>query len=162
MDSSGDGPIDDGTEQDGHLIVGIGASAGGLDAFRSFFSEMPVDSGMAFVLVQHLDPDYNSALAEIIGECTSMPVVKAADGTIAARFRFDGTTCSNLGHSLAFPIMSKIWPEVAGATSRSAAPFVSSGFAPTAIGAGRGHPAVPTMPALQVAGGLPSSRVPFG
>ena len=84
MDSSGDGPIDDGTEQDGHLIVGIGASAGGLDAFRSFFSEMPVDSGMAFVLVQHLDPDYNSALAEIIGECTSMPVVKAADGTIAA------------------------------------------------------------------------------
>ncbi len=39
---------------------------------------------MAFVLVQHLDPDYNSALAEILGECTSMPVVKAADGTIAA------------------------------------------------------------------------------
>ena len=66
------------------MIVGIGASAGGLDAFRSFFSEMPTDSGMAFVLVQHLDPDYNSALAEIIGECTAMPVVKAADGTIAA------------------------------------------------------------------------------
>ena len=78
------GPGDDGTEQDGHLIVGIGASAGGLDAFRAFFSEMPVDSDMAFVLVQHLDPDYNSALAEIIGECTSMPVVKAADGTVAA------------------------------------------------------------------------------
>jgi len=37
-----------------------------------------------FVLVQHLDPDYNSALAEIIGERTAMPVVKAADGTIAA------------------------------------------------------------------------------
>jgi len=66
------------------MIVGIGASAGGLDAFRSFFSEMPPDSGMAFVLIQHLDPDYNSALAEIIGECTAMPVVKAADGTIAA------------------------------------------------------------------------------
>lgn len=66
------------------MIVGIGASAGGLDAFRSFFAEMPTDSGMAFILVQHLDPDYNSALAEIIGECTTMPVVKAADGTVAA------------------------------------------------------------------------------
>lgn len=66
------------------MVVGIGASAGGLDAFRSFFSAMPTDSGMAFVLVQHLDPDYNSALAEIIGDCTAMPVVKAADGTVAA------------------------------------------------------------------------------
>ena len=45
---------------------------------------MPADSGMAFVLVQHLDPDYNSALAEILGECTLMPVVKAVDGTVAA------------------------------------------------------------------------------
>jgi len=82
--TSGGGPIDNGLERAGHLIVGIGASAGGLDAFRSFFSEMPTDSGMAFVLVQHLAPDYNSALAEIIGECTAMPVVKAADGTVAA------------------------------------------------------------------------------
>ena len=45
---------------------------------------MPADSGMAFVLVQHLDPDYNSALAEILGEYTAMPVVKAVDGTVAA------------------------------------------------------------------------------
>lgn len=79
-----DSQIDDDIERAGHLIVGIGASAGGLDAFRSFFSEMPIDSGMAFVLVQHLDPDYNSALAEIIGECTDMPVVKAVNGTVAA------------------------------------------------------------------------------
>jgi two-component system CheB/CheR fusion protein len=83
-DKSAGGAIDSGPEHAAHLIVGIGASAGGLDAFRSFFSEMPTDSGMAFVLVQHLDPDYNSALAEIIGECTAMPVVKAADGTVAA------------------------------------------------------------------------------
>ncbi|WP_310542798.1 CheR family methyltransferase [Phenylobacterium sp.] len=64
--------------------MGIGASAGGLEAFRAFFSQMPADSGMAFVLIQHLDPDYNSALAEIIGECTAMPVVQASDGTVAA------------------------------------------------------------------------------
>lgn len=81
---SKDGPFDDGMEREHHLIVGIGASAGGLDAFRSFFSAMPPDTGMAFVLVQHLDPDYNSALAEIIGECTEMPVFKAVDGTVAA------------------------------------------------------------------------------
>ncbi len=82
--SSGDGPAQDGAEPLGHLIVGIGASAGGLEAFRAFFSQMPADSGMAFVLIQHLDPDYNSALAEIIGECTAMPVVQASDGTVAA------------------------------------------------------------------------------
>ena len=81
---SGESRIDGDIQRVGHLIVGIGASAGGLDAFRSFFSAMPTDTGMAFVLVQHLDPDYNSALAEIIGECTEMPVVKAVDGTVAA------------------------------------------------------------------------------
>ena len=76
--------VENRSASDGHLIVGIGASAGGLEAFRSFFSEMPVDSGMAFVLVQHLDPDYNSALADIISDCTAMPVEKATDGTVAA------------------------------------------------------------------------------
>lgn len=80
----GDCESDSGAKPNGRIIVGIGASAGGLDAFRSFLSEMPIDSGMAFVLVQHLDPDYNSALAEIIAECTDMPVVKAVDGTVAA------------------------------------------------------------------------------
>lgn len=67
-----------------HVIVGIGASAGGLQAFRAFFGAIPPDTGMAFVLVQHLDPDHPSALAEIVGEYTAMPVVKAADGTVAA------------------------------------------------------------------------------
>ena len=81
---SGGGAIDSGPARVDHLIVGIGASAGGLDAFRAFFAQMPADSGMAFVLVQHLDPDYKSALAEIIGECTAMPVVQASDGTVAA------------------------------------------------------------------------------
>jgi len=66
----------------GHLIVGIGASAGGLDAFKRFLTAMPVDSGIAFVLVQHLAPEYDSALAEILSEVTAMPVRKAADGDI--------------------------------------------------------------------------------
>ncbi|MET0312827.1 MAG: chemotaxis protein CheB [Hansschlegelia sp.] len=68
----------------GYLIIGIGASAGGLAAYKAFFSAMPADSGMAFVLVQHLDPDYDSALAVILGENTPMPVLKAVDGAVVA------------------------------------------------------------------------------
>jgi two-component system CheB/CheR fusion protein len=67
-----------------HLIVGVGASAGGLAAYQAFFSTMPSDTGMAFVLVQHLDPDYDSALAEILAEWTAMPVRKATNGMLAA------------------------------------------------------------------------------
>src|SRR3954464_12059658 len=63
------------------LVVGIGASAGGLDAFRTFFKAMPADSGMAFVLVQHLDPNHPNALPEIIADYTQMPVQVAANGT---------------------------------------------------------------------------------
>jgi two-component system CheB/CheR fusion protein len=64
----------------GLIIVGIGASAGGLEAFKSFFSKMPADSGMAFVLIQHLAPDYPTMLVEIIGKTTAMPVSEAKDG----------------------------------------------------------------------------------
>jgi len=62
------------------LIVGIGASAGGLEAFKSLFSGMPEDSGMAFVLVQHLSPDHNSMLVELLGRATRLHVVEAKDG----------------------------------------------------------------------------------
>ncbi|MBB4288721.1 two-component system CheB/CheR fusion protein [Rhizobium leguminosarum] len=62
------------------LIVGIGASAGGLEAFKAFFSHMPSDSGMAFVLVQHLAPDHRSMLSELLGKTTSMLVTEAVDG----------------------------------------------------------------------------------
>ena len=62
------------------LVVGIGASAGGIDAFKAFFSCMPAGIGMAFVIVQHLDPNYDSSLAAIIAGCTAMPVRLAEDG----------------------------------------------------------------------------------
>ncbi len=62
------------------LVVGIGASAGGLTAFKKFFANMPVDNGMAFVLVQHLDPHHDSMLVSLIGKQTGMKVVEAADG----------------------------------------------------------------------------------
>ena len=63
-----------------HLIVGIGASAGGLEAFTAFFAHLPPDSGMAFVLVQHLSPDHESMLTEILGRAAPIPVVLAEDG----------------------------------------------------------------------------------
>lgn len=61
-------------------IVGIGASAGGLEAFKAFFSVMPADSGMAFVMIQHLDPNYKSNLDEILQRETKMQVFEAKDG----------------------------------------------------------------------------------
>ena len=60
-------------------IVGIGASAGGLEAFEQFFRHVPSDTGMAFVLVSHLDPDHASMLTEILQRTTTMPVVEAQD-----------------------------------------------------------------------------------
>lgn len=60
-------------------IVGIGASAGGLEAFEQFFSHLPADSNMAFVLVQHLDPLHKSALSDILQRSTTMPVTEALD-----------------------------------------------------------------------------------
>ncbi len=60
-------------------IVGIGASAGGLDAFKKFFMALPADSGVAFVLIQHLDPTRSSLTAELVGTYTSMRVVQVRD-----------------------------------------------------------------------------------
>jgi two-component system CheB/CheR fusion protein len=57
-------------------IVGIGASAGGLDAFAKFFEGMPPDSGMAFVLIQHLDPTKKSLAAELLARSTPMQVAQ--------------------------------------------------------------------------------------
>lgn len=64
-------------------IVGIGASAGGLAAFQSFFTGMPADHdpGMAFVLVQHLAPDHASILTELIQRYTRMQVLEVNSAT---------------------------------------------------------------------------------
>ncbi|MCX6699781.1 MAG: PAS domain-containing protein [Methanomicrobiales archaeon] len=63
-------------------IIGIGASAGGLEAFELFFKTMPADCGMAFVLVPHLDPGHASMLSEILQRNTTMPVHEVLDQTI--------------------------------------------------------------------------------
>ena len=60
-------------------VVGLGASAGGLEAFEQFFRSVPADLGMAFVLVSHLDPSHESILTEILQRATALPVVEASD-----------------------------------------------------------------------------------
>ena len=65
-------------------VVGIGASAGGIDAFRRFFEKMPPDSGLAFVVVLHLAADRRSMLPEILARWTAMPVAEARDGDAAS------------------------------------------------------------------------------
>ena len=61
-------------------VVGVGASAGGVEALSSFFRATPPESGIAFVVIQHLPPDNQSLMAEILGRCTQMPVVQIDDG----------------------------------------------------------------------------------
>lgn len=63
-------------------IVGIGASAGGLDALKALFQNLPVDSGAAFVVIQHLDPAHESLTAEILSRSTRMPTVQVTQGML--------------------------------------------------------------------------------
>ena len=60
-------------------IVGIGASAGGLEAFEQFFARVPVSSGLAFIVVQHLDPTQKAMLAELLQRVTSLVVREASE-----------------------------------------------------------------------------------
>lgn len=63
-------------------IVGIGGSAGGLEAFAAFFSVMPADSGIAFVVIPHLDPGHKSMMTDLLGRHTRMKVEEAEDGVM--------------------------------------------------------------------------------
>lgn len=62
-------------------LVGVGASAGGLEAITQLLRELPSDPGMAFVIIQHLDPHHESQLTELLREATEMPVQTVKDGT---------------------------------------------------------------------------------
>src|SRR5262245_699798 len=61
-------------------VVGIGASAGGLDAFKKFLREMPVESGLAFVLIPHLDPTHASMMVDLLARETAMAVTEVRNG----------------------------------------------------------------------------------
>ena len=76
-----------GIQQETHIqgravvpVVGIGASAGGLEVFKQLLADLPADTGLAIVFIQHLDPKHHSMLADILARATAMPVSEAADG----------------------------------------------------------------------------------
>ncbi len=62
------------------FVVGIGASAGGLRALEEFFANMPADSGAAYVVIQHLSPDFKSLMKELLGRTTRMEIFRVEDG----------------------------------------------------------------------------------
>ena len=66
--------------KDSFPIVGIGASAGGLESISTLLKNLPADTGLAFVIIQHLGPASQSALASLLVKTTSMPVLELADG----------------------------------------------------------------------------------
>ncbi|MBS1302307.1 chemotaxis protein CheB [Loktanella sp. SALINAS62] len=68
------------TSADTPVIVGIGASAGGLEALQKFLDYLPFDNSLAIVIVQHLDPDHDSLLGELLTKRTKTPVFEAVDG----------------------------------------------------------------------------------
>jgi two-component system CheB/CheR fusion protein len=69
-----------GPAKDRFAIVGIGASAGGLAALQEFFKALPIDSGIAFVVVPHLDPAHKSLMASLLSKHTAVPVDEATEG----------------------------------------------------------------------------------
>jgi two-component system, chemotaxis family, CheB/CheR fusion protein len=89
-------------------IVGIGASAGGLEALETFYTHMPPDSGIVFIVVTHMDPHAVSYLPELLSRATHMPVRKAIDGQAVAekslqmcpRNVCNGTSCMKMEHTV--------------------------------------------------------------
>ena len=61
-------------------VVGIGASAGGLEAFRKLLEALPADTGIAFVLIPHLEPTHASMMVDLLGLHTAMAVLQVTDG----------------------------------------------------------------------------------
>jgi two-component system CheB/CheR fusion protein len=78
-------PVDGGAEAAAERrlgVVGIGASAGGLEALERLFAAMPADTGLAFVVVQHLSPDHKSLMVELLSKHTTMRVCRVEDGMV--------------------------------------------------------------------------------
>lgn len=79
MSAQPDNTANGATANANFAVVGIGASAGGLEACKAFFHAMPADSGLAFVVIQHLDPNHESLMAEILAKTTTMPVTQVTE-----------------------------------------------------------------------------------
>ena len=84
------------------VIVAIGASAGGVQALQSFFGGIPQNTGAAFIVVVHLDPQHRSELSSIVGARTSMPVIQVAHPHRAAGKHGLWRLCNEAPHPAAF------------------------------------------------------------
>jgi len=73
------------SERDDFLIVGIGASAGGIQALKTFFENVPADSGAAYVVILHLSPDHDSQLAAVLQTASKIPVTQVSEKVRASR-----------------------------------------------------------------------------
>ena len=88
MDASGKGVAREPSTSDAPeaklpvAVVGIGASAGGLEALETFFDSMPADTGLAFVVVQHLSPDFKSLMDELLSRHTKIVIHRVTDGMV--------------------------------------------------------------------------------
>ncbi|MDJ0520841.1 MAG: chemotaxis protein CheB [Planctomycetota bacterium] len=82
MTGSREADLGSGKQRQPRFYVGVGASAGGLEAIEALFSTMPDNTDMAFVVVQHLSPDFKSMMVELLSKRTAMDVVRADDGMI--------------------------------------------------------------------------------
>jgi two-component system CheB/CheR fusion protein len=80
-------PADPGPTANGPAVVGIGASAGGLEALEAFFADIPTGSGAAFVVVQHLDPTRKGMLVDLLQRATRLLVTEATEGMVLAADR---------------------------------------------------------------------------
>src|SRR4051794_641902 len=65
-----------------HYVVGIGASAGGMEALNELFDNLSGSTDLSFVVIQHLSPDYKSLMTELLSKRTMMPVYEAEDGML--------------------------------------------------------------------------------
>src|SRR6056297_1622267 len=69
------------SEKHSFPVVGLGASAGGLEALQGFFEILPENLGAAYVIIQHLSPDYKSLMDELLARVTRLPIHIVLDGT---------------------------------------------------------------------------------
>ena len=80
ISDSSENAADGGVLNQPQYVVGIGASAGGLEALEQFFEKMPAKTGLAFVVVQHLSPDFRSLMDELLARRTAIPIRRVEDG----------------------------------------------------------------------------------
>ncbi len=83
--AEGAGPLPGSHAATPSFVVGIGASAGGLEALERFFDSAPRESGMAYVVVQHLSPDFRSLMDELLARHTELPIALVEDGMAVVR-----------------------------------------------------------------------------